>query len=431
MSAMEECDVEAGSSDSNMEQDDDGINSEDDQQQELDFDETAYIMYHQANLGLPCLSFDVLSDDLGSNREEFPLTLSLVAGSQSAENNRNMISVLKMSNLHRIKHKTGSGNESDSSSESEDEDEKPDLETTTLTHPGCVNRIRATEINGNKFAATWSSNGKVYIWDLLKPYEALNDTEKLSSYIRNCLSPDPIFNFPGHPTEGYALDWSPTTPGQLASGDCSRNIHLWKLVSGSSWRVEPNPYISHTDSVEDIQWSPTEANVFASCSVDKSIKVWDARAAPSKACMLTCPAAHGADVNVIHWNRNDPFLVSGGDDGVIKVWDLRQFQNHKPSAVFKHHNAPITSVEWHPTDSSVFAASGDDNMISLWDMAVEKDTEGDENSKNEDDENIPAQLLFIHQGQEEIKEVHWHRQMPGVVISTALGGFNVFRTISV
>lgn len=68
-------------------------------------------------------------------------------------------------------------------------------------------------------------------------------------------------------------------------------------------------------------------------------------------------------------------------------------------------------------------------MISLWDMAVERDTEDESSSK--EDENIPAQLLFIHQGQNEIKEVHWHWQIPGVVISTALGGFNVFRTISV
>jgi WD40 repeat protein len=35
----------------------------------------------------------------------------------------------------------------------------------------------------------------------------------------------------------------------------------------------------------------------------------------------------------------------------------------KTAALFKHHSGPITSVEWHPTDSSVFAASGEDNQV--------------------------------------------------------------------
>ncbi|GCC45052.1 hypothetical protein chiPu_0028811, partial [Chiloscyllium punctatum] len=96
-------------------------------------------------------------------------------------------------------------------------------------------------------------------------------------------------------------------------------------------------------------------------------------------------------------------------------------------ASFKQHSGPVTSVEWHPSEGSVLAAAGADDQITQWDLAVEQ--EGGEGTAEL--AHLPPQLLFIHQGQAEVKELHWHLQCPGLLLSTALSGFDVFRTVSV
>ena len=44
---------------------------------------------------------------------------------------------------------------------------------------------------------------------------------------------------------------------------------------------------------------------------------------------------------------------------------------------------------------------------------------------------LPPQLLFIHQGLKDVKEIHWHSKIPGLLMATSHTGFDVFRTISV
>lgn len=42
--------------------------------------------------------------------------------------------------------------------------------------------------------------------------------------------------------------------------------------------------------------------------------------------MLTVEDAHHSDINVISWNKMEPLISSGGDDGYLRIWDLRQFK---------------------------------------------------------------------------------------------------------
>lgn len=119
---------------------------------------------------------------------------------------------------------------------------------------------------------------------------------------------------------------------------------------------------------------------------------------------------------------------------------------------------PVTSIEWAPHDESVLSVASADNQVTIWDLSVEADTDEvavgagratapgalDEvyNLKNKIKINnishfltrilqyvrqFPPQLLFIHQGQNNVKEVHHHPQIPGVIISTAEDSFNVFK----
>uniref|UniRef100_A0A5S6QG13 Glutamate-rich WD repeat-containing protein 1 n=1 Tax=Trichuris muris TaxID=70415 RepID=A0A5S6QG13_TRIMR len=216
-------------------------------------------------------------------------------------------------------------------------------------------------------------------------------------------------------------------PGRLATGDCRRNIHLWKLVEGGTWQVDQRAFKKHEDSVEDIRWSKSEQSVFFSCSSDRSIKIWDARAKPDNACMFDLQNAHDSDVNVIDVSNTQQLLISGGDDGAVKIWDLRTIKEANPVAVFKYHQGPINSVEWCPHERGVFAASSEDDVVTLWDLTADAINF----TEHENLKNVPPQLLFIHLGQREVKEVHWHPSCEGVLFSTAINGFNIAKTISV
>ena len=111
---------------------------------------------------------------------------------------------------------------------------------------------------------------------------------------------------------------------------------------------------------------------------------------------------------------------------------MRAIRDKKdPLAHFTYHKEPITSIEWAPHDESVICCSSEDNQITLWDLSVEADdlhTSSSAASAGTISANeFPSQLLFIHQGQKDVKEIHYHPQIPGVIMSSAENAIDLFK----
>lgn len=75
-----------------------------------------------------------------------------------------------------------------------------------------------------------------------------------------------------------------------------------------------------------------------------------------------------------------------------------------------------------------------DNTLAVWDLALERDPEEEAQLapvSSTVEQETPPQLLFLHAGQKDMKELHWHPQIPGLLCSTAEDCFNMFKPANV
>eukprot|EP00371_Babesia_bovis_P001568 XP_001610215.1 WD domain, G-beta repeat containing protein [Babesia bovis T2Bo] len=373
-----------------------------------------YDMLHTITVDWPCLSFDVFADELGACRVQFPHTCYVIAGTQPDGNSK------KEAAIHLMKWSNLSNNEAmDLTDDESDEESEAVLKCSSIRHPGIVNRIRCCP-QSNRLVCTMADTGKVHIWDVDDQKRRLDDKGN-ENYMEKG---KPIYTCSAHKTEGYAVGWSHVNTGALATGDCNGVIVLWNPVEANWNNVE---YFKAAQSVEDIQWSPKDDHIFASACCDGYVRLHDTRTPKNPVASIVVCDGEIKDVNSIAWNHNQNNLLATGDDtGAGTIFDLRFPEEHVAKLIW--HKEPITSIAWHPTDPAVCIASSRDDSVSIWDMSVESESVDE---LQESEQKIPQQLMFLHMGQTEITEVMFHKQIPGVAITTSVDGFNIFKCINI
>lgn len=155
----------------------------------------------------------------------------------------------------------------------------------------------------------------------------------------------------------------------IATASTSGKVVLWDAKkTAASWTMnQTNAYSDHARTVNSICWHPNDANLLLSGSQDGTVKVWDIRDKANTACTSfdgKADAVRSVRVSTFNYTQ----LAAGYEDGSVQLWDMRTTKRVLRIAA---HQGLVVSVAWHPSERNLLASGGRDRSIKVWDLAAD------------------------------------------------------------
>ncbi|CAA6655698.1 unnamed protein product [Spirodela intermedia] len=190
--------------------------------------------------------------------------------------------------------------------------------------------------------------------------------------------------FVAHASSVNCLKIGRKTSRVLVTGGEDHKVNLWAIG-------KPNAILSlsgHTSAIESVSFDSSEVLVAAGAA-SGTIKLWDLEEAKivrtltghrsncislifillgiwdirRKGCIHTYKG-HTRGVNAIRFTPDGRWVVSGGEDNVVKLWDLTA---GKLLHDFKSHDGQIQCIDFHPHEF-LLATGSSDRTVKFWDL---------------------------------------------------------------
>ena len=179
--------------------------------------------------------------------------------------------------------------------------------------------------------ATAAANGQIVVYDINR---AGVEIARLHEHVRQV----------------HKLGFNPHRAAYMLSGSQDGTVRMWDLRDLAGDRSimtcqSRQKYIGNSDGIRDLRWSPTDGTEFAVGTDNGIVQCWDIRkpAAPSLKI-----SAHEKSCHSIDWHPDGKYLVSGGTDKNIRVWDTSSLNRRmKPSWEIRAPQA-VLNVRWRP-----------------------------------------------------------------------------------
>jgi WD40 repeat protein len=164
----------------------------------------------------------------------------------------------------------------------------------------------------------------------------------------------------GHESDIASIAYSPDG-NYLASGGADTHIQLWDMNTFSPLLV----LSGHTDFVSSVAFSPDGIHIASAGRDDATVRIWNRKLSSQESILK-----HSDTESVLCaiYNYDGKIVASGGQDGVLYLWDAGIASL---LTTLEGHSACITSIAFHPYEK-ILASADFDGAVMLWDTETYK-----------------------------------------------------------